>query len=194
MFLGGQFPIQQSILPSRVLSIMKLSKAVLYAIQALTELAVSTDAGVPIRCASIAKHARIPRKYLAAVLGKLVTHHILISCRGSRGGYSLARSANTIKLLDVIEAVNGPIGSDWPAVCLAPESPQPLFQTVERLPRMNGSAAVLELERPKHAAAANGHASVSRRRGAISKLTDALRSTLADVTIGQLIDTRTTYE
>lgn len=186
--------IQQRILPSRVLSIMKFSKAVLYAIQALTELAASTDGGVPVRCASIAKHARIPRKYLAAVLGKLVAHRILISCRGSRGGYCLARSADAIKLIDVIEAVNGPIGGDWPAVCLAPEPPLAHLRTVERMPRTNGHSAVLEIERPKYAAAVNGHASVSRRRGAISKLTDALRSTLAAVTIGQLIDTRTTYK
>lgn len=184
---------------------MKLSKAALYAIQALTELAVSSDGGVPIRCASIAKHARIPRKYLASVLGKLVSHRILVSCRGSKGGYRLARSADAIRLIDVIEAVNGPIGSDWPAVRSAADKPQPHLRKVERLARTNGSSAVLELEPPKSAAAANGHtvngyavngrgSSVSRRRGAIIKLTDALRRTLADVTIGQLIDNRTTYK
>jgi Rrf2 family protein len=191
----GTFSILLRFLPSQVLSTMKLSKGVLYAIQALTELAVSTNGGVPIRCASIAGHARIPKKYLAAVLGKLVAHRILISCRGSRGGYCLARSADAIKLIDVIEAVNGPIGGDWPAVCTAEESPAPQFRTVERSTRSNSNSAVLERERPKYAATANGHAaSISRRRGAISKLTDALRRTLADVTIGQLIDTRTSYK
>jgi Rrf2 family protein len=183
---------------------MKLSKAVLYAIHALTELAVSSNGGVPIRCASIAKHARIPRKYLASVLGKLVSHRILVSCRGTKGGYCLARSADAIRLIDVIEAVNGPIGSDWPAVCSAADMPPPRSRTMGRLGRTNGSSALLELEPPKSAPAANGHtvnghalnghgSTVSRRRGAITKLTDALRRTLADVTIGQLIDNRTKF-
>jgi DNA-binding IscR family transcriptional regulator len=45
----------------------------------------------------------------------LVTHGILQSTRGVDGGYSLLRRPEDISVLDVIEAIEGPVGSSLPA-------------------------------------------------------------------------------
>jgi Rrf2 family protein len=42
----------------------------------------------------------------------LVTHGILHSARGVDGGYMLERKPQDISLLDVIEAIDGPLSSD----------------------------------------------------------------------------------
>ncbi|HKE30137.1 MAG TPA: SUF system Fe-S cluster assembly regulator [Candidatus Angelobacter sp.] len=50
----------------------------------------------------------------AATVGKivreLVDHGLLVSHRGVKGGYSLARPADTISVADIIDALEGPIG------------------------------------------------------------------------------------
>lgn len=53
-------------------------------------------------------------KMHAATVGKivreLVDHGLLVSHRGAKGGYSLARPAETISVADIIDALEGPIG------------------------------------------------------------------------------------
>jgi Rrf2 family protein len=56
----------------------------------------------------------MPERFLLQILRNLVTHGILQSTRGVDGGYSLDRSPQDISLLDVIEAVDGPLGSFLP--------------------------------------------------------------------------------
>jgi len=50
----------------------------------------------------------------AATVGKivreLVDHGLLVSHRGVKGGYSLARPPDTISVADIIDALEGPIG------------------------------------------------------------------------------------
>ena len=53
-------------------------------------------------------------RFLLQVLRNLVRHGILQSTRGVDGGYSLERSPADISLLDVIEAVDGPMASLLP--------------------------------------------------------------------------------
>src|SRR5262249_15437011 len=53
--------------------------------------------------------------FLLQILRSLVTHGILHSTRGVEGGYTLKRPAEDISLLDVIEAVDGPLKSVPPA-------------------------------------------------------------------------------
>jgi len=59
----------------------------------------------------IAKQHKIPGEYLFKILQQLVKANILRSKRGPRGGFSLARSPKKITLLQVIEAVEGPMVS-----------------------------------------------------------------------------------
>lgn len=50
----------------------------------------------------------------AATVGKivreLVDHGLLVSTRGVKGGYALARPAETISVADIIDALEGPVG------------------------------------------------------------------------------------
>jgi Rrf2 family protein len=55
----------------------------------------------------IAEEYKIPRSFLAKILQKLVKAKIVRSYRGVKGGFSLARQAKDISVLDVLEAVEG---------------------------------------------------------------------------------------
>jgi len=63
----------------------------------------------PIPSHTIADERRIPERFLLKVLKPLVSAQILMSIKGPNGGYRLARPANEISVLDVVEAVDGPI-------------------------------------------------------------------------------------
>ncbi len=51
----------------------------------------------------------IPDDYLAKIMRNLVVAELVRSTRGPRGGYRLARPPSDVSILDVIEAVDGPI-------------------------------------------------------------------------------------
>ncbi len=55
----------------------------------------------------ISEEYKIPRSFLAKILQKLVKAKIVRSYRGVKGGFSLARQAREISLLDVLEALEG---------------------------------------------------------------------------------------
>lgn len=57
----------------------------------------------------ISKKYDIPLEYLLKILQQLVRANVLRSKRGPRGGFSLARTPNKITMLQIIEAVEGPI-------------------------------------------------------------------------------------
>ncbi|MBX9788485.1 MAG: Rrf2 family transcriptional regulator [Pirellulales bacterium] len=89
---------------------MKLSRTVAYAIQAALLLA-DAPAGEPVPCSYLASHGKMPQRFLLQILRDLVTHGILQSTRGVEGGYKLGRPAGEITLLEMIEAVDGPISA-----------------------------------------------------------------------------------
>jgi len=55
----------------------------------------------------ISEEYKIPRSFLAKILQKLVKAKIVRSYRGVKGGFSLARQAREITVLDVLEAIDG---------------------------------------------------------------------------------------
>ena len=57
----------------------------------------------------------MPERFLLQILRHLVTHGILHSTRGVEGGYTLDRKPEQVSLLDVIEAIEGPLTSAPPA-------------------------------------------------------------------------------
>ena len=57
----------------------------------------------------IAGQMRVPKSFLAKILQKLSKADIVRSYRGVKGGFRLARSPRAITLLDVIEAMQGPV-------------------------------------------------------------------------------------
>ncbi len=92
---------------------MKLSRTVGYALQATLQLAQSkTDA--PVACSRIAATGNMPERFLLQILRNLVAHGILESTRGVDGGYTLERAPDDVSLLELIEAIDGPLISALP--------------------------------------------------------------------------------
>lgn len=87
---------------------MKLTRASEYALHALSHLAKQKpDTAVPSHV--MAQAQGIPERFLLKVLKPLVSAGILRSVKGPNGGYRLARPANQVSMLEVIEAAEGPI-------------------------------------------------------------------------------------
>ena len=59
--------------------------------------------------AAIAREKQIPPSFLAKIVSQLSVAGVVQTSRGARGGVSLARPAEDISLLEVIEAIDGPI-------------------------------------------------------------------------------------
>ena len=88
--------------------VMRFSIKVQYGLQALLELAENYGQG-PVGIASIARRERIPVRFLEQLLLSLKKRGLAESVRGKQGGYSLKRSPASISLLEVVEALDGPI-------------------------------------------------------------------------------------
>jgi Rrf2 family protein len=85
----------------------RLSKRADYGLIALKHLALH-DAQA-YSAPEIARTYNIPSELLAKVLQRLVRKGLLVSQSGPNGGYALARNPNTITVIDVIEALDGPV-------------------------------------------------------------------------------------
>src|SRR5438132_869320 len=92
---------------------MKLTRASSYALHAVAYM-VSQKATEPVASHMIAKSRGVPERFLLKVLKPLVAARVLHSIKGPNGGYRLAKAANEITLLDVVEAVDGPIRGHAP--------------------------------------------------------------------------------
>lgn len=57
----------------------------------------------------IANEQNIPPSFLAKIISQLSIAGLIHTSRGARGGVSLARPSDEISMLDVIEAIDGPI-------------------------------------------------------------------------------------
>ena len=87
---------------------MKLNQSIGYALRAVAYIAKNTDKK-KIISQTISKECDIPLDYLYKILLKLAQANILRSKRGPRGGYSLTKAATKINLLEIIEAIDGPM-------------------------------------------------------------------------------------
>src|SRR5437016_4353593 len=85
----------------------RLSKKSDYGLIALKHLAQHSDESVSTR--EIAAQYHIPAELLAKVLQKLVRKGLLVSHQGINGGYILAKDPASISIVDVVEALEGPI-------------------------------------------------------------------------------------
>jgi Rrf2 family protein len=92
---------------------MKLTRASSYALHAVTYMALQKEN--PLSPADvIAKVQGIPVKFLPRLLKPLVSARVLQSRKGPGGGYRLARPASKITVLEVVEAVDGPVRGQVP--------------------------------------------------------------------------------
>lgn len=93
---------------------LRLSKKLLFAIEAVVDIAYHAGAG-PVRSTEISERQGIPRRYLEQVLQQLVHRGILSGQRGPRGGYRLARERRRISVGDIIRIVRELEGTGEPA-------------------------------------------------------------------------------
>jgi len=94
---------------------MKLTRATSYALHAVVFMA-SEDQGQIVASHLIARARGIPERFLLKVLKPLVSARVLSSVKGPNGGYRLAKSPSQITLLEIMEAVEGPIRGVVPSV------------------------------------------------------------------------------
>jgi Rrf2 family protein len=88
--------------------VLKFSKKTEYALIAVLEMTGRSPDNL-LTTRDLSRSYKIPLEILGKVLQKLVKNHILISVQGVHGGYLLSRSAEKIKVKEIIEAVEGPI-------------------------------------------------------------------------------------
>lgn len=87
---------------------IRLSKMADYAIVVLTYMA--TDAiGTVATARDLANASGLPLPTVSKVVKMLGRAGLLHGHRGVRGGYSLARAASAISVIDIIAAVEGPV-------------------------------------------------------------------------------------
>jgi Rrf2 family protein len=87
---------------------LRLSKKADYALMAMKHLATHTDAA-STSARAIAEEYNIPLELLAKVLQRLARSGLLASTQGTRGGYTLSKSAGGISVADIIQAIDGPL-------------------------------------------------------------------------------------
>lgn len=78
-----------------------------YALRALTALARAHPERLQAR--RIAVEAKVPEKFLEAILVDLRKAGMVSSARGVTGGHTLARDAETLMVGDIIRAIDGPL-------------------------------------------------------------------------------------
>jgi Rrf2 family nitric oxide-sensitive transcriptional repressor len=81
-----------------------LSQTTEYALRAMSYLAYITDGLTST--SELAEYTHVPSNYLAKVLQLLAKADLVNGRRGVGGGYKLARSSDSISLLDVINAID----------------------------------------------------------------------------------------
>ena len=87
---------------------MKITRQADYATRAILYLA-RFNRGERVSTSQVAKEQKIPQSFLAKIISQLSVAGLLHTSRGARGGISLAREPEQITLLEVIEAIDGPI-------------------------------------------------------------------------------------
>ncbi len=86
---------------------MKLSTRGTYGTRALLDLAIHQEES-PVLLKDIARRQQIPQAYLEHLVAPLIAAGLVWSTRGAKGGISLARPSQEIKLSEILQALEGP--------------------------------------------------------------------------------------
>jgi Rrf2 family transcriptional regulator, cysteine metabolism repressor len=81
-----------------------------YAVVAMAELARA--GGTPVPIGAIAERREMPVQFLEQLFSTLRRAGLLTSHRGVKGGYTLARPADEITVLEVVQALDGKVGEE----------------------------------------------------------------------------------
>lgn len=95
---------------------MQLTRAADYAVRVMVHLA-GLPPGSRISRDDLAKAAECPEQFLSKVLQGLTRTGLVVSHRGNLGGFELPESRRSASILDIVEAIEGPLHLN---TCLAP--------------------------------------------------------------------------
>lgn len=87
-----------------------MNKSVEYAVAALVQLAAERT-NEPLSNTLICDRTGMPERFVLQILRELVKAGIVTSTRGVQGGYRLAKPAHQVSLLEICEAIGGPLAS-----------------------------------------------------------------------------------
>ena len=87
---------------------MKITRQANYAVRAVPHLARINN-GERTATSTVAQEQHIPPSFLAKIISQLLIAGLLHTSRGAHGGVTLARDPKDITMLEVIEAIDGPI-------------------------------------------------------------------------------------
>ncbi len=87
---------------------MQITRQADYALRAMLYLA-QLEPTQRAATSQIADEQHIPPSFLAKIISQLSIAGLIHTSRGARGGVSLARTPEEISILEVVEAIDGPI-------------------------------------------------------------------------------------
>jgi Rrf2 family protein len=130
---------------------MELTRKGEYAIRGIIHLAKLKPGSVAL-ISEIAESTGVPQTFLAKILQSFAKIGLVNSFRGTGGGFVLGRSPSQITLLEVVEAVEGPImpnrcmmdgaGCEFNRTCLV----HPVWREVQsKVVEILGSVTIEEL-------------------------------------------------
>lgn len=96
-------------------SLLGVSQKCQYALRAIFELSQRYTSGAVASVADISKIQGIPPRFLEQIFTKLRTGNYILSQRGNRGGYVLAKQPSDISIGEIIRFIEG---SENPIHCL----------------------------------------------------------------------------
>ncbi|MBI2885211.1 MAG: Rrf2 family transcriptional regulator [Candidatus Omnitrophica bacterium] len=85
---------------------MKLSTRSTYGLRALVELGLGAG-GVPLSASVIAKQQSLSTAYLEQLLHRLKLRGLVLSIRGPKGGYLLAKKPQHLTIAEVVHVLDG---------------------------------------------------------------------------------------
>ncbi len=88
---------------------MLLNQTAVYGLRAMAILA-DLAAGETLNAEALSERTHVPRQYLSKVMRKLVVGKLVVARRGHGGGFCLARPARSIRLADVLHALDLELG------------------------------------------------------------------------------------
>lgn len=103
---------------------LRMSKLTDYGVVVMTYLAREQTRLHAV--SEVAMQVQVGAPTVSKVLKRLVREGLVISHRGAKGGYSLARSPEQISMVDIIDALEGPLGltecGSGPGLCVQESS------------------------------------------------------------------------
>lgn len=87
---------------------MKVSLRATYGIMAAVDLAMHLGTA-PVQAKSIARRQAIPARFLEQILHGMKRAGLVASLRGAQGGYVLSKKPSEVSVVEIIEALDGPL-------------------------------------------------------------------------------------